>query len=230
MKDLPPILLPRTGPRISPGWARQPPRHRSPVGSTGCTAQRARKGRVVNPSRYPHPRERLEVRFRSREDINAEGSWTKRTAEAVAPRNAHRGDRFSGSQTLDENPECPASAQVLIRDANLSRESTVSSIGTATTPSISSPRGAAIVSPHSRPNKQRQSSGIDSTITPLTTVSFHGSRRQSVRHRLSSDFRKYPHTHVRVELERGVRRALELKAFLDDVPYPRYGQQTRNSP
>jgi len=52
---------------------------------------------------------------------------------------------------------------------------------------------------------------------------------QSVRHRLTTDYRKYPHTQVRVDLERGIRRVTELKEFLDDVPYPRYGQQTRNS-
>lgn len=40
----------------------------------------------------------------------------------------------------------------------------------------------------------------------------------------------YPHTRVHVELERGVRRALELHAFLYDVPYPRYGQRTRDMP
>jgi REP element-mobilizing transposase RayT len=52
---------------------------------------------------------------------------------------------------------------------------------------------------------------------------------QSTRHRLCSDHRKYPHTRARIELERGLRRALELRAFLDDVPYPRYGQATRGS-
>jgi hypothetical protein len=47
--------------------------------------------------------------------------------------------------------------------------------------------------------------------------------RQSVRHKYCKDHRDYPHTHVDIDLERGLRRALELKAFLDDVPYPRYG-------
>jgi len=32
----------------------------------------------------------------------------------------------------------------------------------------------------------------------------------------------YPHTRVRIDLERGVKRALQLKAFLDGVPYKRY--------
>lgn len=34
----------------------------------------------------------------------------------------------------------------------------------------------------------------------------------------------YPHTRVRLELERGVRRAMELGAFLEGVPYKRYEQ------
>jgi hypothetical protein len=38
---------------------------------------------------------------------------------------------------------------------------------------------------------------------------------QSVRHGLCSDWRKYPHTHVNVDLEIGLKRALELKAFLE---------------
>ncbi len=45
---------------------------------------------------------------------------------------------------------------------------------------------------------------------------------QSVRHGICKDWREYPRTHVRVDLERGVRRALELKAFLEGVPYRRY--------
>jgi len=45
---------------------------------------------------------------------------------------------------------------------------------------------------------------------------------QSVRHGLCAHWRDYPHTRVNVELERGVRRALELGAFMEGVPYPRY--------
>ena len=45
---------------------------------------------------------------------------------------------------------------------------------------------------------------------------------QSVRHRLCADYRDYPHTHVAIDLERGVKRANELSAFLYDVPYRRY--------
>ena len=45
---------------------------------------------------------------------------------------------------------------------------------------------------------------------------------QSVRHGICSDWRDYPHTRVNVELERGVRRALELRAFMEGVEYRRY--------
>ena len=45
---------------------------------------------------------------------------------------------------------------------------------------------------------------------------------QSVRHGICRDWRQYPHTHVDVELEVGLRRALELRAFLPGVPYKRY--------
>ena len=45
---------------------------------------------------------------------------------------------------------------------------------------------------------------------------------QSVRHNICRDWREYPHTRVNVELERGLKRALELGAFLEGVPYKRY--------
>ena len=50
---------------------------------------------------------------------------------------------------------------------------------------------------------------------------------QSVRHGLCSDWRQYSHTRVNIELERGVRRALELNAFLKGVPYKRYQKRTK---
>ena len=49
---------------------------------------------------------------------------------------------------------------------------------------------------------------------------------QSVRHRIAHDWRQYPHTRVYVELEEGVRRATELRAFLPEVPYARYGRKS----
>lgn len=50
---------------------------------------------------------------------------------------------------------------------------------------------------------------------------------QSVRRGVRADWREYPHTHVNVELERGVRRALELGAFLEGVPYKRYQKRRK---
>jgi len=48
---------------------------------------------------------------------------------------------------------------------------------------------------------------------------------QCKRHGIWVDPRDYPHTRVNVELERAVARANELRAFLNDVPYKRYGQR-----
>jgi REP element-mobilizing transposase RayT len=45
---------------------------------------------------------------------------------------------------------------------------------------------------------------------------------QSVRHGLVRERRQYAHTRVNVELERAIRRSLELNAFLEGVPYKRY--------
>jgi hypothetical protein len=45
---------------------------------------------------------------------------------------------------------------------------------------------------------------------------------QAVRARLVRDWRDYPHTRVDVELDAMIRRAVQLKAFLEDVPYARY--------
>ena len=45
---------------------------------------------------------------------------------------------------------------------------------------------------------------------------------QAVRARLVRDYRDYPHTRVSVELERAVRRSLQLDAFMEGVPYKRY--------
>jgi len=46
--------------------------------------------------------------------------------------------------------------------------------------------------------------------------------KQSVRHGVRQDWRDYPHTHVNVELDRAVRRAHELGAFMEGVRYKRY--------
>jgi hypothetical protein len=52
---------------------------------------------------------------------------------------------------------------------------------------------------------------------------------QCRRHGICADWHDYPHTRVDIELERGVRRATELEAFLYGVPYPRYFKGRRGS-
>lgn len=52
---------------------------------------------------------------------------------------------------------------------------------------------------------------------------------QCRRHGICPNPALYPHTRVDIELERGIRRATELKAFLYDVPYPRYDRKRRRS-
>ena len=42
------------------------------------------------------------------------------------------------------------------------------------------------------------------------------------RQKICADPAMYPHTRVDIELERGLKRAIELGAFLYGVPYPRY--------
>lgn len=51
---------------------------------------------------------------------------------------------------------------------------------------------------------------------------------QSVRHRICSDWKQYADTKVSIELERGVKRALELKAFLVGVLYARYERKKKD--
>jgi len=52
-------------------------------------------------------------------------------------------------------------------------------------------------------------------------------RMQSVRHGACADWREYPHTKIYVDLESAIRKALELKAFLEGVPYRRYQKHRR---
>jgi hypothetical protein len=46
--------------------------------------------------------------------------------------------------------------------------------------------------------------------------------RQAKRHGIVCDWRSYAHTHIHVELETAIKRALQLHAFLEGVPYKRY--------
>ena len=52
---------------------------------------------------------------------------------------------------------------------------------------------------------------------------------QSVRHGICADWREYEHTRVNIDVDAGVRRALELGAFLEGVPYRRYERQGRKT-
>jgi hypothetical protein len=47
---------------------------------------------------------------------------------------------------------------------------------------------------------------------------------QCVRHGICQRPEDYPHTRVNVELERAINRALQLNAFMEGVPYKRYGE------
>lgn len=53
--------------------------------------------------------------------------------------------------------------------------------------------------------------------------------RQSVRHGLVQNWCDYPHTRVWVDMEAGVKRALEIGAFLEGVPYKRYQDEGRGA-
>jgi hypothetical protein len=50
---------------------------------------------------------------------------------------------------------------------------------------------------------------------------------QSVRAGVVRDWREYADTRVNVEMERAIQRAVELKAFLEDVPYARYERHSQ---
>ena len=53
---------------------------------------------------------------------------------------------------------------------------------------------------------------------------------QCRRHGICPDPKNYPHTQVDIELERGLRRATEVGAFLYGVPYPRYDRKRHLPP
>ena len=48
---------------------------------------------------------------------------------------------------------------------------------------------------------------------------------QCTRHLICSDPLDYPHTHLKVDVDRAVKRAHELKVFLEGVPYKRYDRR-----
>jgi REP element-mobilizing transposase RayT len=50
---------------------------------------------------------------------------------------------------------------------------------------------------------------------------------QCKRHGICADPKDYRHTRIFIELERGIKRALEINAFMTNVPYKRYEQRHR---
>ena len=59
-------------------------------------------------------------------------------------------------------------------------------------------------------------------------LAFRYTLTQSVRHGIVADWRTYAHTVVNVPLESAVKRALELGAFMEGVPYARYERERRD--
>jgi hypothetical protein len=51
---------------------------------------------------------------------------------------------------------------------------------------------------------------------------YNYTRDQAVKARIVRDYRNYPHTRIYLDRDRAIARAVELKAFLEDVPYARY--------
>jgi hypothetical protein len=50
---------------------------------------------------------------------------------------------------------------------------------------------------------------------------------QCRRHLICGDPKDYPHTRVNIDIDRAIKRALELNAFMEGVPYKRYGERKR---
>jgi len=53
-------------------------------------------------------------------------------------------------------------------------------------------------------------------------LSYRYTLTQCRRHGVCGDPKDYPHTRVYIESERAIKRALELNAFMPEVPYKRY--------
>ena len=58
-------------------------------------------------------------------------------------------------------------------------------------------------------------------------LAYRYTRLQSERHGVVSDWQAYAHTRINVELELAIRRAKEIDAFLEGVPYKRYQRPAR---
>ena len=52
---------------------------------------------------------------------------------------------------------------------------------------------------------------------------------QAVRAKLVTDWLEYPNTHMDIEVDRAVARAVDLRAFLEGVPYARYDRKVQRA-
>jgi hypothetical protein len=62
------------------------------------------------------------------------------------------------------------------------------------------------------------------------TRAYRYTLKQSVRHGIERDWRRYRHTRVNVEMDRAIHRAVEINAFMEGVPYARYEKHRRVHP
>jgi len=60
-----------------------------------------------------------------------------------------------------------------------------------------------------------------------TTRAYRYTKLQAVRAGLVTDSHDLPHTRVDVECDAMIRRPLQLKCFLEDVPYARYERKQK---
>lgn len=58
-------------------------------------------------------------------------------------------------------------------------------------------------------------------------LSYRYTQTQCRRHGLCDDPADYPHTRIYIDCERAIRRAVELEAFMPNVPYQRYQRPKR---
>ena len=57
---------------------------------------------------------------------------------------------------------------------------------------------------------------------------FNYTRDQAVKARIVKRWSDYAHTRVYLDRDRAIARAVELKAFLDEVPYARYDRKKKH--
>jgi hypothetical protein len=57
---------------------------------------------------------------------------------------------------------------------------------------------------------------------------FNYTRDQAVKARIVRDYRDYPHTRIYLDRDRAIARAVELKAFFEEVPYARYERKKKH--